>query len=98
MSQPIPAEEAGATAEQAQPNPAGSQSLLDKVLTDMSHLYPARDQSPPGGAGSGQKCTCHCLGPQKHHMQSLSDFFFPASNCPSHPKTMNYISMLITIN
>ena len=55
MSQSILAETAGATAEQAQPNPAKPANAFEQVITDMSQLHPARDQSPLGGAGSGQK-------------------------------------------
>ena len=55
MSQPILTEAVGADAEQ--PNIVRDQpaDAIQKVLTDMSQLHPARDQSPPGGAGSGQE-------------------------------------------
>ena len=57
MSQPIPAEAVGAVAEHTNTNQDDATDTLQKVLTNMNALSadPTRDQSPLGGAGSGQE-------------------------------------------
>ena len=57
MEQPILAETVGAVAENLNTDQDGTADAFQQVLDDVAALSPnpARDQSPPGGAGSGQE-------------------------------------------